>query len=54
MLSNQADHCKNTGGDYGNVFCLIEAVGLLKNGTEGEGEWSGMLRGLQIAVNCIK
>lgn len=40
--SNKADHCKNTGGGYGNAFWLIEAVGLLENGG-GEGETVGLL-----------
>ncbi len=43
LLSNKADHCKNTGGDYRNAFCFIETIGLLENGVCREGEWAGLL-----------
>ena len=43
LLSNQADYHKTIGGGYRNTFCLIETVGLLENGSYGEGEWSGVM-----------
>lgn len=52
LLSNQADYRKKIGRGYKNTFCLIEAVGLLENCNYGEGEWSGLLDFILLAI-CL-